>query len=695
MGHTCAGRARQRRNKYLILTIEFRTQSPSSTCRLRRRYLTRACRSTPGVAYIKYERASSAALAVENLHEVTLNNGVGPRLKVMLAESPTARTNPGSQSFSGAQRSMSQDMSHSRSEDPDNMPPRSRLFIVVPKNAMGAEIEARMAEFPGLQYCKTDLIASKGIVFAKYDASSSAYAAMEAVQASGSIAGYRVKVMIAEPKNQRRLAPVGSTGSIATTIHSMGSAPVTTATSLASLGISSMNGSEMNGSMNGGFHGMEGRFGDTHRMLNSGMNGMNGTNGTSKGLGNGTSFSTSEMANNLSSLSFSSSQSQPVDLDSVPPGNRLFVVVHKGVNEESLASLFRCYPSMEYLNLKRDRVTGRSKGYAYVNYLNLESATLAQAQLNGIEFPQGSGCMLKVLFAAPLTISNSTRQNESLRALSVSSGNSGADLTQRSSPAKSFLQGSHPSTAMNTPSHDTSSTNFQLPSPNMSNSGSESVGHAFGYGDFGQAVQNSARTDLSSASHDSFVSPLSSPLGKSNLSASQPTNTEMDRIEKIQQSFVDLRLDFGLFDETNDADPRGFFGSGNKTGDAALSKSLRDSIESSFGSYVPDSNSRRGDAGDGVDDEDVRGSRDLGNLKAHASTSPQREVYSIFAEPLQSEKVAEKMFGIYGNVEDIELLGNKVARIRYEDVDAAHSAMTGVNDLAGVITVSSSPPRSL
>ena len=89
-------------------------------------------------------------------------------------------------------------------------------------------------------------------------------------------------------------------------------------------------------------------------MLNSGTNGMNGTNGTNQGLGNGTSFSASELANNLSSLSFSSSHSQPVDLDSVPPGNRLFVVVHKGVNEESLASLFRCYPSMEYLNLKRD-----------------------------------------------------------------------------------------------------------------------------------------------------------------------------------------------------------------------------------------------------------------------------------------------------------------------------------------------------
>jgi hypothetical protein len=44
-----------------------------------------------GVAYVKYDRASSAALAIESLHEVTLNDGHGPRLKVMLAESPHTR----------------------------------------------------------------------------------------------------------------------------------------------------------------------------------------------------------------------------------------------------------------------------------------------------------------------------------------------------------------------------------------------------------------------------------------------------------------------------------------------------------------------------------------------------------------------------------------------------------------------------
>ena len=668
---------------------------------------------TPGVAYIKYTLASSAALAVENLHEVTLNNGAGPRLKVMLAESPSARSNPGSQSYSSAQRSLSQEVMSTQAEDPDNMPPRSRLFIVVPKNALGSEIESRMAEFPGLQYCKTDLIASKGIVFAKYDASSSAYAAMEAVQASGSIAGYRVKVMIAEPKNQRRtgmgsIVSMGSMGSMISAMSTMGSAPVTTGTSIAGMlgnggSVGSLHGSasasHLNATMNGSGINMDG--------INGGvMNGSSGMMNCSSGMVDSAGTNTHNGVRSNTSMAFTSSQ-QPVDLNSVPPGNRLFVVVHKGVNEESLASLFRCYPGMEYLNLKRDRLTGRSKGYAYVNYFNLESATLAQAQLNGIEFPQGSGCMLKVLFAAPLTISSSSRPSE--RALSVSSGHSGADLTARSSPAKSFLQpgGSHSSTAMNTPSQDTAVTNFQLPSPNVSNSGSDSVGQAFGYGDFGQTVQNTARTDLSSASRDSFVSPLSSPLGKSGLGAGPHSAADhgdnINHIDKIQQSLVDLRLDFGLFDEADEADARSFFAAaGTKSDEAALNKSLRDSIESSFGSFTPNCHAHGGDdqgvIRDGLGGFDRLDAADEGSVgKNNASKSPQREAFAIFAEPPQSDKVYElkNLFEIYGNVENIELVGSKVAKIRFDDADAVQSAVTGVNDLAGVLTVSSSPPQSL
>jgi hypothetical protein len=40
---------------------------------------------------------------------------------------------------------------------------------------------------------------------------------------------------------------------------------------------------------------------------------------------------------------------------------RLFVVVHKSVSEEQLRLLFRQYPGCEYCDLKRDKLTGRSK----------------------------------------------------------------------------------------------------------------------------------------------------------------------------------------------------------------------------------------------------------------------------------------------------------------------------------------------
>ncbi len=43
------------------------------------------------VAYVKYDKASAAALAIENLNGAVLNNGRGPKLKVLLAEAPSTR----------------------------------------------------------------------------------------------------------------------------------------------------------------------------------------------------------------------------------------------------------------------------------------------------------------------------------------------------------------------------------------------------------------------------------------------------------------------------------------------------------------------------------------------------------------------------------------------------------------------------
>jgi hypothetical protein len=68
--------------------------------------------------------------------------------------------------------------------DPDNIPPNSRLFIVVPKAAEARVIEDEVTGMSdGLEYIKTDLIASKGVVFVKYGRASAALHVLEDVGA--------------------------------------------------------------------------------------------------------------------------------------------------------------------------------------------------------------------------------------------------------------------------------------------------------------------------------------------------------------------------------------------------------------------------------------------------------------------------------------------------------------------------------
>jgi RNA recognition motif-containing protein len=51
---------------------------------------------------------------------------------------------------------------------------------------------------------------------------------------------------------------------------------------------------------------------------------------------------------------------------------------------------------MEYCDLKRDKASGQSKGFCYVNYSTPEAAIQAMEQLNGFEYPPHSGHRLKV-----------------------------------------------------------------------------------------------------------------------------------------------------------------------------------------------------------------------------------------------------------------------------------------------------------
>lgn len=87
-----------------------------------------------------------------------------------------------------------------------------------------------MSQFQDLQYCKTDLIAAKGVVFCKFARASSALYALELVnetsivRADGArcltvlntnlpqVAGYRVKCLLAEPKGKKPLPTMGMQG---------------------------------------------------------------------------------------------------------------------------------------------------------------------------------------------------------------------------------------------------------------------------------------------------------------------------------------------------------------------------------------------------------------------------------------------------------------------------------------------------
>lgn len=368
--------------------------------------------------------------------------------------------------------------SEDASLDPDNSPPRSRLFLVVPKSADGAAIEAEMARFPDMQYCKTDLVASKGIVFVKYARSSSAAAAMEAVQASGLVAGYRVKCMLAEPKVRRSgvvptrmthtpppvtgqqgagylgaghagfsqhqaalqvlLGNAESAAAAAAALHPLYSGGAAVSLLGSNYGLGVHEGGGAGGSLTTSSGGASFHVPASDGLGGLGFStttGLSGTPGASQysvvpsashedllsagtvayahhhvdtaaafsGLGqpSGGGFggtlmgdSTGFLSPPTPSLSASSSTSQL-------SRQRLFVVLHKSVGEETLACLFRTFSGMEYCDLKKDRTTGRSKGYAYVKYASQEAAAAAQQSLNGAEFPPGSGCRMKVMFAEP------------------------------------------------------------------------------------------------------------------------------------------------------------------------------------------------------------------------------------------------------------------------------------------------------
>jgi len=325
-----------------ILRKKFELFGNIEYCRLLR---DRNTRESKGLCYVKYDKASSAALAIENLNTKQLEEDNVP-LKVIIAEAK------------GATRTKVD------SKEPEDLPPRSRLFVICPKDLVYEEIQTRFMQFGSDQLEYVKLIKdrnnneSKGYAFIKFKTASLAALAMEEINETDEIAGKKVKVLIADPKSKRPFEQQRERGNI--------NPEMVVDPRLASYQMSLL----------------------TRQPVPIPY----------------TTYA--EMAGIPYPL-----HTFPIVQNSVSR-QRLFVVCSKSIAQEQLARMFSRFPGMEYCDLKKNKNSGDSKGFAFVNYSTPQAAVVAKDQMDGYEFPAGSGSRLKVMFAELLGVkSGSNTEN--------------------------------------------------------------------------------------------------------------------------------------------------------------------------------------------------------------------------------------------------------------------------------------------
>ncbi|GAM25391.1 hypothetical protein SAMD00019534_085660 [Acytostelium subglobosum LB1] len=271
-----------------------------------------------GIAYIKYTKTSSAALAIESMHGSTIADADPTPIKVLIAEDKgQGKTNK---------------PPHQTTSDPEDTPPNSRLFVICKKDISESDLNKRFKDFGNLEHIKLvrerDTNESKGYAFVKFSKSSTAAVAMEAINDSDDKS---IKAIIAQPKSKGFQKPTQPETVQMVQIPMMGASP----------------------------YPFQAEFANPYGIF-----------------------------------------------PTMAARQRLFVICHKSVTQENLHKLFSRYPGMEYCDLKKDKVTNKSKGFAYVNYSTPQAALIAKNELNGIKYPPGY--VLKVVFAEPLGIKQSS-----------------------------------------------------------------------------------------------------------------------------------------------------------------------------------------------------------------------------------------------------------------------------------------------
>lgn len=155
----------------------------------------RQTQASKGYCYVKFTKASGAADALEKADGTVVAGSEFP-IKVEIAQAKSSRSGTMPVKFSS---------------EPEDTPPRSRLFVVCPKEMSERQLASCFAQFADFEYGKVIVDKatgfSKGFAYVKFHKASSAAIALEAVNERGEVDGMRVKVLIADPKAKRRDAP--------------------------------------------------------------------------------------------------------------------------------------------------------------------------------------------------------------------------------------------------------------------------------------------------------------------------------------------------------------------------------------------------------------------------------------------------------------------------------------------------------
>lgn len=335
-----------------------------------------------GFAYIKFNKASSAAVALEEVNKSSEKEGA--KLKVLFAD-PKSKNKPSDIAMPLPFAPMPVPMSFpygpadmaAYSMTPF-MPPRQRLFVVCHKSVTQDQLSRLFSRFPGMEYCdvkkKKQTGESKGFAYINYSTPQAALMAKEQMDLYEYPAGSPLRVMFAEPLGVSKTSSPepSSISAIGDSFARMMTYPIAyqpTAHPTITTQVPPT-------------HPQHPHHHLPHAAPHHSPHAPPFAPSPSSGSGDPSSTSNKTNDRNY------------------PEGSRLFIVLSKALPDYMLQELFSRYGALEYVRLQKD------KNYGYAKYTTAGSAQLAMNHLNNQEI---HGQKITITIAHPVNTDSRKR----------------------------------------------------------------------------------------------------------------------------------------------------------------------------------------------------------------------------------------------------------------------------------------------